>query len=201
MDHSSQPGRLVVFETSLGWMGALYRDQMLQRLTFGHPSAAAAEAAMIAEVGGLPVAAADDECVHEGLIASLREFAAGEPVDFSDVQVDDRTWTPFQRKVRAACRRISAGETRSYADLAAQVGSPQAARAVGRVMATNPVPIIIPCHRVVGSAGGLGGFSAPGGLTTKRRLLALESGEPSMDTRQAPRATRHGKRPAATSAA
>ncbi len=176
MDYSSHPARLVVFETALGWMAALYRGELLQRLTFGHPSAAAAEAAMIADVREGPAPVCADECLHDALVAALREFAAGVPVDFSDVKIDDRRWTPFQKKVRAACRRISAGETRTYAELAAEAGSPQAARAVGHVMATNPVPIVIPCHRVVASAGGLGGFSAIGGLATKRRMLALEAG-------------------------
>jgi methylated-DNA-[protein]-cysteine S-methyltransferase len=82
--------------------------------------------------------------------------------------------TEFQRRVLLACRAILYGQTRSYGDLAAQVGSPGAARAVGNVMAHNCVPLIIPCHRVVASQGQLGGFSAPRGLSMKRRLLQLE---------------------------
>ncbi len=176
MDHSSHPDRLVVFETSLGWMAALSCGELLKRLTFGHPSAAAAEAAMIVDAAQVTPPAADSDCLHDGLVAALREFAAGMRVDFSHVKIDDRRWTSFQKKVRTACRRIPPGETRTYAELAAEAGSLQAARAVGHVMATNPVPIIIPCHRVVGASGSLGGFSAIGGLVTKRRMLALEAG-------------------------
>ncbi|MEX1224432.1 MAG: MGMT family protein, partial [Pirellulales bacterium] len=74
-----------------------------------------------------------------------------------------------------ACRRIPIGQTMSYAELAAVAGSPGAARAVGNIMAGNRVPIIVPCHRVVGSGGSLGGYSSSGGLRTKRRLLSLEA--------------------------
>jgi methylated-DNA-[protein]-cysteine S-methyltransferase len=207
MDHSLSHGRLTVFQTDLGWMAVLCHDQLLQRVTFGHKSASAAEAAIAADAGELAFQAAYNACWHDALVAALTEFAAGARVDFSDVRVDDRHWTPFQRKVRAACRRIPLGETRTYAELAATVGSPKAARAVGRVMATNPVPIVIPCHRVVGSGGGLGGFSAIGGLATKRKLLTLERGtsdetaSAGKNTRHAPRATRHASRSARHSSA
>ena len=80
--------------------------------------------------------------------------------------------TPFQRKVWAALRQIPAGHTESYGHLAAALGAPKAARAVGSACAANPVPLLIPCHRVVPAGGGLGGFS--GGLHWKRRLLAIE---------------------------
>ena len=84
--------------------------------------------------------------------------------------------TPFQRKVWAALRQISAGQTESYGRLASALGAPKAARAVGSACGANPIPLFIPCHRVVPSGGGLGGFS--GGLPWKRRLLAREAGKP-----------------------
>ena len=97
------------------------------------------------------------------------------PDDFADVEVDYQTRSAFRRHVLEFCRQIPSGETITYAELARRAGSPGAARAAGQVMANNLVPIIIPCHRVVGSGGALGGYSAPGGLATKRRLLALEA--------------------------
>ena len=100
---------------------------------------------------------------------------AGDRVDFSDVAIQLDHRTEFDRMVTAGCRRIAWGKTRSYAELATDVGHPGAARAVGNVMRRNPIPLIVPCHRVVGAAGRLGGFSAPGGLATKRWLLELES--------------------------
>ncbi|MCH7752272.1 MAG: MGMT family protein [Planctomycetes bacterium] len=110
----------------------------------------------------------------DDLVERLREFARGEPTDFSDVAVETRGATSFQRRVIDACRAIPWGETRSYGQLARSVGRPGAARAVGSVMAANRVPLVVPCHRVVAAAGGLGGFSAPQGVAMKRRLLAAE---------------------------
>ena len=104
----------------------------------------------------------------------LVRLAAGEDIDFSDVSVHTADRSPFQRRVIDACRAISRGETRTYGELARVAGSPGAARAVGSVMATNRVPLIVPCHRVVAANGGLGGFSAPQGIAMKKRLLRLE---------------------------
>ncbi len=109
------------------------------------------------------------------VIGRLRAYAADEEVDFSDVRVDERHLTDFGRRVVKACRRIPRGQTRSYGQLAAVCGSPGAARAVGQVMAKNRYPLIVPCHRVLAAGGLLGGFSAPQGLTMKRRLLELET--------------------------
>ena len=109
---------------------------------------------------------------------SLRAFVEGRPVDLSaDIDWDGlsaggRTMSPFRRAVLEETMRIPAGETRTYGWLAAKVGRPRAARAVGRVMATNPLPVVVPCHRVVGSDGSLHGYG--GGLDVKAALLCLE---------------------------
>jgi AraC family transcriptional regulator of adaptative response/methylated-DNA-[protein]-cysteine methyltransferase len=84
--------------------------------------------------------------------------------------------TPFQRAVWSAARAIPAGETRTYAAIARAIGRPGTARAVGRALGANPVPLLVPCHRVVASDGTLGGFT--GGLDLKARLLALEAAKP-----------------------
>ena len=86
--------------------------------------------------------------------------------------LDLRTGTEFQQRVWAALRRIGFGQTKAYAEIAAEVGSPKATRAVGGACGANPIPLLIPCHRVLASGGKLGGFS--GGLPWKKRLLALE---------------------------
>lgn len=88
--------------------------------------------------------------------------------------LDWRGVSPFHRQVLEACYRIAKGEVLTYGELAAQVGSPLAARAVGSAMAKNRWPLLIPCHRVVGSTGKLTGYSGLGGIETKRRLLKLE---------------------------
>ncbi len=106
----------------------------------------------------------------------LEEYFRGErtrftvPVDLSAVR------SPFRQKVLRKLHELPFGRVTTYGDLARQSGSPRAARAVGSTMATNPLSIVIPCHRVVGSSGGLGGFS--GGLSMKRKLLVLEGVEP-----------------------
>ncbi|CAJ36529.1 methylated-DNA--[protein]-cysteine S-methyltransferase [Methanocella arvoryzae] len=115
------------------------------------------------KAAGTPVAKALEAYFRTGSDEVLRGF------DF------DRTGlTPFRIKIMEALRRVPAGETVTYGELAAAAGSPGAARAVGNVMARNPVPIIVPCHRVV-ATNGLGGFT--GGLDVKRKLLRLEGAE------------------------
>jgi len=102
---------------------------------------------------------------------ALIAYLNGLPADLSAVPVDPGG-TPFQRAVWAAARAIPPGETRTYQEIAAAVGRPGAARAVGQALGANPVPLLVPCHRVLATGGGLGGFS--GGLGLKARLLALE---------------------------
>lgn len=103
----------------------------------------------------------------------LREYFDGDRREFT-VPLDARG-TTFQRSVWDALRGIPFGETRSYAGLARQLGSPDATRAVGAAIGRNPVSIIVPCHRVIGSSGKLTGFA--GGLAAKGFLLELEAGE------------------------
>ena len=101
----------------------------------------------------------------------LKDYFNGNRVDFPD-KLNLSGATPFQREVWQAARRIPYGETRSYAWVAGQMRKPEAARAVGQALGRNLLPVIIPCHRVIASNGGAGGFS--GGLEMKRFLLNLE---------------------------
>jgi len=109
------------------------------------------------------------------LAADLRRYFAGERVDFSRYDVDYAGYTPFQRAVLEATRRIPWGETRTYGQIATEIGKPDAARAVGQAVGANRTCIVVPCHRVVAS-NGLGGFT--GGLHWKKELLALEGALP-----------------------
>ncbi len=90
------------------------------------------------------------------------------------VDIDVSRMTPFRQAVLEACRRIPYGQTASYGDLAQAAGKPGAARAAGSTMACNPLPLVVPCHRVLCSDGTIGGFSSPRGVEQKKRLLALE---------------------------
>jgi methylated-DNA-[protein]-cysteine S-methyltransferase len=110
--------------------------------------------------------------------ASLRRqieaYFRGRPTQF-DVEIDLDKLPEFRRRVLEACRQVPFSRTCSYADLARAVGSPGAARAVGSAMANNPVPLIVPCHRVLRSDGSLGGFSSPRGTSQKLQMLLLEN--------------------------
>lgn len=109
----------------------------------------------------------------ERAIASMVALIAGEPRDLSDVVLDFAGVPEFNRRVYALARTIKPGMTLTYGAIAARLGEPDA-RGVGEALGHNPCPIIVPCHRVVAAGGKTGGFSAPGGAATKRRLLAIE---------------------------
>lgn len=104
----------------------------------------------------------------------LAKYFAGEEVSFSDVPLDLAHGTVFQQAVWKKLRGIPYGEVRSYSWVAREVGRPGAVRAVGGACGQNPLPPIIPCHRVVGSRGELTGYSGRGGVGLKKRLLELE---------------------------
>ena len=88
--------------------------------------------------------------------------------------LDERGIDPFRRRVYAATRAVQPGTIATYGQVARAIGEPDAARDVGAALARNPTPVIVPCHRVVAANGALHGFSAPGGIETKRRMLQLE---------------------------
>lgn len=111
---------------------------------------------------------------YDNAVSLLKKYFSGKPVDLSKLKVDLSVRTPFFRDICRVAQSIPYGELRTYGELAAMIGRKGAARAVGRVMAANPLPIIIPCHRVVSSDGSLTGYSASGGLETKKRLLVME---------------------------
>lgn len=104
----------------------------------------------------------------------LRAYFTGEAVDFSGARLDETGLSPLDAAIYRELRRVPRGATVTYGELAARAGAPGAAQAVGSAMARNPWPIVVPCHRVLAAGGALGGFSAPGGVRTKRKLLRME---------------------------
>jgi methylated-DNA-[protein]-cysteine S-methyltransferase len=112
----------------------------------------------------------------DGIVALLHSEAGdfSEPVDLSVIELDMDRVPPFHRRVYRIARTIAPGETMTYGEIAAQLGSPGSARAVGQALARNPFAIVVPCHRVLAAGDKLGGFSATGGATTKLRLLSIE---------------------------
>ena len=161
--------RYITFATDMGWVGILSSAKGLVRLTLPQPSAEEA----LGLLGSSPSYATRSPHQFEDLVSRLRIYFGGRKAAFPD-ELDFSQATHFKRKVWCITRLIPYGETRSYRWLAVQIGKPNAMRAVGQALARNPLPIIIPCHRVVASNGKLGGYS--GGVEMKRYLLHLEAG-------------------------
>lgn len=107
-------------------------------------------------------------------VALAVRLLAGEKVDLGGIPVEPEGASELERKVYEAARRIPCGEVRTYGEIAREIGAPGAAQAVGAALGRNPVPIVVPCHRVLASGGRSGGFSAPGGVDTKFRMLEIE---------------------------
>ena len=113
------------------------------------------------------------------LVARVQRHLAGDLQDFADLTYDWSRVTEFQSRVLRAVLAVKPGRTATYGDLARVLGAkPGTARAIGGAVGANPWPLLIPCHRILGAGGRLTGYSAPGGLTTKAALLALEGAEP-----------------------
>lgn len=109
------------------------------------------------------------------LVERLQAYSEGSFDDFLDIELAPAAETPFQRRVVEICRHIPYGSFLTYGQLAERAGHPRAARAVGNCMRTNPTPLIVPCHRVVGAGGGMRGYSAGEGIRMKLRLLEMEA--------------------------
>lgn len=117
-----------------------------------------------------------DKNFYKNLQQQIFAYFEGDCVKFSrDIPLILDGFTSFGKSVLKACRKIEIGQTITYSQLAKKAGSPNASRAVGSTLAKNPMPLIIPCHRVLRSDGKLGGFSALGGITVKKKMLELES--------------------------
>lgn len=126
-------------------------------------------------LGGERLEASSDvpEPIREA-VAAMVALLDGERRDLRWVVLDERHLDAFRRRVYAATRDIAPGSTASYGEIARAIGEPRASREVGVALAQNPFPIVVPCHRVLAATGALHGFSAPGGIATKRRMLEIE---------------------------
>ena len=164
--------RTLLFKSRWGWMGVAESEQGLTAIMLPQTSKAAVTA-------GLGDGAASEERSTSVTLREARkqlvEYLAGTRTAF-DLPLDLSRGTAFQRKVWKTLRAIPYGQLWSYRGLAARVGGVQYARAVGGAVGANPLPIVVPCHRVVAQDSTIGGFSS--GLPAKRRLLALEGSLP-----------------------
>lgn len=137
------------------------------------PFAGNSPAEMAELVAGLYPSAVCEDALTMKAAGLLRRYFAGEKVTF-DIEIDRRGFTTFQQAVYAEVSKISYGMVKTYGEVAGAIGRQRAARGVGTAMARNPLPIIIPCHRVVGGSGAMTGYSGTGGVVSKRLLLTLE---------------------------
>jgi methylated-DNA-[protein]-cysteine S-methyltransferase len=154
-----------VFETAIGRCGVRWSDAGITEVVM--PGSRGLAGAALGDPSGLP------EPIRLALDGIVALLAAGDR-DLRAIALDESGLDPFRRAVYAATRKVGPGETATYGEIARAIGSPTAARGVGAALASNPFPIIVPCHRVLAADGALHGFSAPGGITTKRRMLEIE---------------------------
>lgn len=168
-----------LFETPLGTCGIAWRESadfgslpVVTAVQLPETTLRATESRIARKSGS--VRASEPPPLIADVIEKIRRHLQGEVQDFRDVVVNLDGADSLAQKVYEATRQIPAGQTRTYGEIAKAVGQPASAQEVGQAMAKNPVPIIVPCHRVSAAGGKLGGFSAPGGPATKAKLLALE---------------------------
>ena len=165
--------RYYVFDTAMGFCTIAWGDAGVTRFQLPVKSAEAAERLMRHRAPDAEPGAPPDEVA--AVVARAMAYFAGEETDFSDVRLDLGGEDAFFSRIYETLRRVGWGRTTTYGALAKELGAPrEAARDVGEAMAKNPAPLIIPCHRVLAAGGKIGGFSAPGGATTKIRMLELE---------------------------
>jgi methylated-DNA-[protein]-cysteine S-methyltransferase len=165
--------RYLVFDTALGSCGIAWNDTGVTRFQLPAHTAAATERLLLRRKPDAKPATPGPAIAK--VVADVRRYCEGETVDFSACALDLRDQEPLFLQIYEALRRVAWGRTTTYGMLAQEIGQgPEVARDVGQAMARNPVPLIIPCHRVLAAGGKVGGFSAPGGATTKLRMLGLE---------------------------
>ena len=178
-----------IFGTALGFFSIAWSSRGICRCILPEPTRQAAEQ-LLANRGGLYaaniVAETDLPAPIGSVVAVIRAYAEGDERGFDAVPLDLDGIDPFRRAIYAAARKLGHGEVVTYGELAARAGFPNHARETGTALGRNPIPLIVPCHRIVAAGGKLGGFSAERGTETKKRLLAHErAAQPAANPAQA----------------
>jgi methylated-DNA-[protein]-cysteine S-methyltransferase len=162
--------RYALIDTAIGTFGIAWTDTGVARVALPGRDRARTELWISRD----PAEPGFPEGVLADLPERIRRYAKGEHEDFTDVPLDLQGVPLFNRQAYAELLKIGYGETTTYGAIARTLGDVAMSRAVGQAMGANPIPLIIPCHRVLGADGKTGGFSSPGGITAKMRMLALE---------------------------
>ena len=161
-----------LFDTPVGACALVWGAHGLVGVLLPEASAGATRTRAQRRFGAAHEASAPVEVRH--VMARIVGLLSGESDSLQDIALDTSAVPPFNLRVYELARGILPGQTLSYGEVAARLGEPLAARAVGQALGANPFPIIVPCHRVLAAGGKSGGFSAPGGARTKLRLLEIE---------------------------
>lgn len=162
-----------IFETAGGSCGIAWKAAGITRFQLPARTAEATERTLLRRLSGTQRGTPTPSVAD--IIAAVGRYFEGIETEFAGVTVDLAGQDALARRIYDATRRVGWGRTTTYGTLARELGAgPEVARDVGQAMANNPVPLIVPCHRVLAAGGKVGGFSAPGGSTAKLRMLQLE---------------------------
>ena len=172
----ASPRFFALFATALGTCAIAWNEIGLTGVWLPEANAESLRRRVARRCAGASEAAPTDGVADA--VDAMTRLLAGERVDLSDIALDSAGIDDFDRRVYAVTRTIAPGHVLTYGEVADRVGADATARAVGQSLGRNAMPIVVPCHRVVATGGGLGGFSAPGGTLTKRRMLAIEDAQP-----------------------
>ncbi len=170
-----------LFQTTIGCCGIVWSPRGIAGVEIAGKSEQAARARLLRRRAGAREAAPPPSVRR--VVADIVALLNGEPKELSHVGLDLGGVPDFNRRVYDAARTIGPGATLSYGEIAARLGDRNLARDVAQALSQNPFPLIVPCHRVLAAGGKMGGFSAPGGVRTKLRLLSIEGaqyGEPTL---------------------
>jgi methylated-DNA-[protein]-cysteine S-methyltransferase len=163
--------KYVIFRTKWGYFGLAGTESTLCRTCLPERKKAEIQARLLENDSDFQFQADYFKPLQE----QIRAYYEGDRIDFDpDIPLNLDGFRAFSTSVLSRCRQLRFGQTISYAGLASKASRPAASRAVGGALARNPMPLIIPCHRVLRTDGGLGGFSAPGGTAVKKKMLGLE---------------------------
>ena len=169
---STAPLGYTIVDTAIGAIAVAWSDAGICRVALPQRDREAMERRFAAKLDG--AGPAEPPAAIAAAIGLIKRYAKGEEVDFSAVPVDLGGVDLFQRAIYQAARQLDFGETTTYGGLADAAGHPGKARETGEALGRNPVPLIVPCHRILAAGGKIGGFSAPGGSAAKEKLLTLE---------------------------
>jgi methylated-DNA-[protein]-cysteine S-methyltransferase len=161
-----------VFDTPIGRCGIAWGPLGIRAFQLPEPDDAATLQRMFRRGAPLPLGA--PPATVQGVIERVQALLEGQPIDLRDVLLDEDGIPDFHRRVYAITRQILAGQTRTYGDIASELGDLSLSRAVGQALGANPHAVLMPCHRVLAAGGASGGFSAGGGVSTKLRILLIE---------------------------